>query len=394
MVPRIMAKTFKQLLAETKGQVPEISAEDVKKRIDAKDGTTVLDIREKDETTQGHLPSTTLIPRGFLELRVEEKFPDKTKPVIVYCAGGTRSLLAARALKELGYEQVSSMAGGFNKWKELGYPFVVPQALDASMRRRYDRHLVIPEVGEEGQLKLVNAKVLLIGAGGLGSPIGIYLAAAGIGTIGIVDSDVVDESNLQRQILHTTAGVGTPKVDSAERAIHALNPHVKVRKFHERLTSENVMRIFDGFDVVVDGSDNFATRYLVNDACVLKKIPNVHGSIFRFEGQVTVFAPNLGGPCYRCLYAEPPPPDLAPNCNDAGVLGVLPGIVGLLEATETIKLILGKGRTLVGRMVALDALETTFREFKLRRDPECVMCSDSAVFKGFIDYDEFCAARA
>ena len=394
MVPRIMAKTFKQLLAETKGQVPEISAEDVKKRIDAKDGTTVLDIREKDETTQGHLPSTTLLPRGFLELRVEEKFPDKTKPVIVYCAGGTRSLLAARALKELGYEQVSSMAGGFNKWKELGYPFVVPQALDAAMRRRYDRHLVIPEVGEEGQLKLVNAKVLLIGAGGLGSPIGIYLAAAGIGTIGIIDSDVVDESNLQRQILHTTASVGTPKVDSAERAILALNPHVKVRKFHERLTSENVMRIFDGFDVVVDGSDNFATRYLVNDACVLKKIPNVHGSIFRFEGQVTVFAPNLGGPCYRCLYAEPPPPDLAPNCNDAGVLGVLPGIVGLLEATETIKLILGKGRTLVGRMVALDALETTFREFKLRRDPECVMCSEKAVFKGFIDYDEFCAARA
>ena len=387
-------KTFNQLLSETKGQISEVSAEEVRKKIDAKDEAILVDVREKDETSQGHLPGSVLIPRGFLELRVENRLPDKSKPVILYCAGGTRSALAARSLKELGYEKVASMAGGFTRWKELGYPFVVPQALDAALRRRYDRHLVIPEVGEEGQLKLVNAKVLLIGAGGLGSPIGLYLAAAGVGTLGIIDSDVVDESNLQRQILHTTDRVGTPKVDSAEQSIRALNPHVKVKKFHERLTSENVLRIFQGFDVVVDGSDNFATRYLVNDACVLQKIPNVHGSIFRFEGQVTVFAPNLGGPCYRCLYPEPPPPDLAPNCNDAGVLGVLPGIVGLLEATETIKLIIGKGKTLVGRMVALDALDTQFREYKLRRDPECPMCGPSAVFKGFIDYEQFCAVGA
>lgn len=399
-----MSKTFQKLIAETKAAIPEVSVDETRKRYDAKE-TVLLDVREKEEWDQGHLPGAVYIPRGFLELRVEEKIADKSKPVVVYCAGGTRSALAVRSLKELGYSSVASMAGGFTKWKDAGHPYVVPQALDAGLRRRYDRHLIIPEVGEEGQLKLLNAKVLLIGAGGLGSPIALYLAAAGVGTIGIVDSDVVDESNLQRQILHTTAGVGTPKVDSAERAIHALNPHVKVVKFHERLDSENVLRIFQGagespdgartggndFDLVVDGSDNFATRYLVNDACVLKKIPNVHGSIFRFEGQVTVFAPNLGGPCYRCLYAEPPPPDLAPSCNEAGVLGVLPGLVGLLEATETIKLILGKGSPLVGRMIALDALETSFREFKLRRDPDCVMCGSNAEFKGFIDYENFCA---
>lgn len=388
-----MAKTFKQLLADIKTEFPPVSAEDLKRRLDGKDGVGVLDVREKDETSQGHIPGTVLIPRGFLEQRIEDKFPDKARSIVVYCSAGTRSPLAARTMRDLGYENVTWMSGGFNRWKELGYHFVVPQALDASLRRRYDRHLVIPEVGEEGQLKLVNSKVLLIGAGGLGSPIALYLAAAGIGTLGIIDSDVVDESNLQRQILHTTAGVGTPKVDSAEKAILALNPNVKVRKFHERLTSGNVLRVFESYDVVVDGSDNFATRYLVNDACVLKKIPNVHGSIFRFEGQITVFAPTLGGPCYRCLYPEPPPPELAPNCNDAGVLGVLPGIVGLIEATETIKVILGKGKPLVGRMVALDALDMTFREFKLRRDPECPMCSEKAVFKGFIDYDEFCAAK-
>jgi len=263
----------------------------------------------------------------------------------------------------------------------------------ASLRKRYDRHLLIPEVGEVGQLKLLASKVLLIGAGGLGSPIALYLAAAGVGTIGIIDSDVVDESNLQRQIAHTTDRIGMPKVDSAEKAILALNPTIKVKKFQERLTSANVLRVFEGFDLVVDGSDNFATRYLVNDACVLQKIPNVHGAIFRFEGQVTVFAPTLGGPCYRCLYPEPPPPDLAPDCNQAGVLGVLPGLVGLLEATEAIKIILGKGKPLVGRMLALDALDMTFREYKLRRDAECPMCGPKAKFTGFIDYEEFCAVR-
>ncbi len=390
---RAMSKTFRQLLSETKGQITEVTAEDVKKAIDARDldRPLLIDVREKEEFNQGHLPGAMFIPRGFLELRVEDKAPEKERPVVLYCAGGTRSLLAARSLRELGYTNVASMAGGFGRWKELGYPFVVPQALDASLRARYDRHLRIPEVGEEGQLKLVNSKVLLIGAGGLGSPIALYLAAAGVGTIGIIDSDVVDESNLQRQILHDTKRIGTPKVDSAEQSIKALNPHVKVVKYMERLTSENVLRVFEGWEIVVDGSDNFATRYLVNDACVLKKIANVHGSIFRFEGQVTVFAPHLGGPCYRCLYPEPPPPDLAPSCDEAGVLGVLPGIVGLLEATETVKLILGKGKPLVGRMVALDALEATFREYKLRRDPDCAMCGEKAVFKGFIDYEQFCA---
>ena len=409
-----MPKSFRELLKETKGGIAEVSPDEVKARLDAKEKVAILDVREKDEFSQGHLPGTIFIPRGFLEQRIEEKIPDRAQPIVVYCAGGTRSAFAAKTLREMGYDAVASMAGGFGGWKDKGFPWVVPQVLDAALRKRYDRHLRIPEVGEEGQLKLVNAKVLLIGAGGLGSPTALYLAAAGVGTIGIVDSDVVDESNLQRQILHTTDRVGMPKVDSAEKAIRDLNPSVKVVKFHERLTSENVLRIFGGFgggsapqgesagsrngdpgrtdfDIVVDGSDNFATRYLVNDACVLKKIPNVHGSIFRFEGQVTVFAPVLGGPCYRCLYPEPPPPDLAPNCDEAGVLGVLPGIVGLLEATETIKLILGKGKTLVGRMLALDALETSFREFKLRRDPECPMCGENAEFKGFIDYEQFCA---
>ncbi len=386
-----MPKSFRELLKETKGGIAEVSPDELKKRLDAKEKVAILDVREKDEFSQGHLPGTIFIPRGFLEQRIEEKIPDRTQPIVVYCAGGTRSAFAAKTLREMGYDAVASMAGGFGAWKDKGLPYVVPQVLDASLRKRYDRHLRIPEVGEEGQLKLVNARVLLIGAGGLGSPTALYLAAAGVGTIGIVDSDVVDESNLQRQILHTTDRVGMPKVDSAEKAIRDLNPSVKVRKFHERLTSENVLRIFENFDIVVDGSDNFATRYLVNDACVLKKIPNVHGSIFRFEGQVTVFAPVLGGPCYRCLYPEPPPPDLAPNCDEAGVLGVLPGLVGLLEATETIKLILGKGKTLVGRMLALDALETSFREFKLRRDPECPMCGEHAEFKGFIDYEQFCA---
>ena len=386
-----MAKSFRELMKETKGGITEVAADEVKKRLDAKERVAIIDVREKDEFSQGHLPGSIFIPRGFLEMRIEEKVPDRGQAIVVYCAAGNRSAFAAKTLRELGYESVTSMTGGFTGWKDKGFPYVVPQVLDASLRKRYDRHLRIPEVGEEGQLKLVNSKVLLIGAGGLGSPTALYLAAAGVGTLGIIDSDVVDESNLQRQILHTTARVGMPKVDSAERAINDLNPSVKVKKFHERLTSENVMRVFDGFDVVVDGSDNFATRYLVNDACVLKKIPNVHGSIFRFEGQVTVFAPTLGGPCYRCLSPEPPPPDLAPKCDEAGVLGVLPGIVGVLEATETIKLILGKGRSLVGRMLALDALDTSFREFKLRRDPECPMCGEKAEFKGFIDYEQFCA---
>jgi len=386
-----MPKSFRELLKETRGGVAEISADELKKKLDEKAPVAIVDIREKDEIVQGHLPQTTFIPRGYLEIRIEERVPDRATEVVLYCATGIRSVLAVKALREMGYEKVSSLKGGFSHWKDVGYPYVVPQVLDASLRKRYDRHLRIPEVGEEGQLKLLNAKVLLIGAGGLGSPAALYLAAAGVGTLGLIDSDVVDESNLQRQVLHATDRIGTPKVDSAEKTIKGLNPNVVVKKFKERLTSQNVLRVFEGFDIVVDGSDNFATRYLVNDACVLKKIPNVHGSIFRFEGQLTVFAPSLGGPCYRCLYPEPPPPDLAPNCDEAGVLGVLPGIVGILEATETIKLILGKGRSLVGRMIALDALDTTFREYKLRRDKDCPMCGEHAEFKGFIDYEEFCA---
>jgi molybdopterin/thiamine biosynthesis adenylyltransferase len=291
---------------------------------------------------------------------------------------------------ELGYTDVQSLVGGFNKWKDDGRPWAAPQTLSPAQRNRYQRHLLLPEVGEVGQLKLLNSKVLLLGAGGLGSPAALYLAAAGVGTLGLVDADVVDASNLQRQILHATSRVGMPKVDSAEKALTDLNPDVKVVKFEERLDSSNVERIFAGFEVIVDGCDNFPTRYLVNDASVWMKKPVVHGSIFRFEGQVTTFIPGSGGPCYRCLYPEPPPPHLAPSCQEAGVLGILPGVIGVIQATEAIKLVLGRGNPLNGRLLTYDSLRMKFGELRLRRDKGCPVCGDSPTIKEYIDYEGFC----
>ena len=359
-------------------------------------GAALVDVREPDEVAGGSPPDAHRLVRGFLELRIEDAVPDIDRTVLVMCAGGVRSLFAAEGLTRLGYTDVRSVRGGFNQWKTDGLPIEVPKALDANARERYGRHLLVPEVGEAGQLKLLDSKVLLVGAGGLGSPAAVYLAAAGVGTLGIIDDDVVDRSNLQRQILHTDARVGTSKVESAKATLHALNPSVDVIGFEERLTAANVERVFDGFDVVVDGADNFATRYLVNDACVKHGLPNVHGSIYRFEGQVSVFwpaCPDGRGPCYRCLFKEPPPPELAPSCAEAGVLGVLPGVVGTLEAVETIKLLLGIGEPLVGRLLTYDALAQKFGEFELMPDADCAFCAEGKEFPGYVDYEGFCAQR-
>ncbi len=383
--------TFKDLLATTKKEIREISIDDVKRLIDQKAAVKLVDVRESDEYAAGRLPGALSVPRGFLEQRIEDK-AGRDDEVVVYCAGGTRSAFAAKTLRELGYTKVASMAGGYNRWHDAAYPTDKPFTLSAQQKERYRRHLIIPEVGEEGQAKLLKSRVLLMGAGGLGSPAALYLAAAGVGTMGIIDMDVVDLSNLQRQIIHTVDRAGKPKVESARAAIEALNPDVKVIPFKERLDSSNVLRILEGFDLVLDGGDNFPTRYLLNDACVSLKKPNIHGSIFRFEGQVTTFVP-YQGPCYRCLYPAPPPPDMAPSCAEAGVLGVLPGIVGLLQANEAIKLILGKGNPLVGRLLTFDALSTKFHELKLRRDPSCPVCRDGAKIE-FIDYEQFCSTAA
>ena len=372
--------TYRDLLAAARAAVREVSPEEVKQRLDAGGGVLILDVREADEWSAGHLPGARHLPRGFLESRVEGLAPDRDAELVLYCAAGNRSALAARTLAEMGYRRVSSMAGGYGRWHDHGFPTVKPQVLPPEQKERYRRHLVIPEVGEQGQARLLGAKVVLLGAGGLGSPAALYLAAAGVGTLGIVDSDVVDLSNLQRQVLHTTRTLGLPKTVSAAEAIRALNPDVKVVPFQERLTSDNALRILEDFDVVVDGGDNFPTRYLLNDACVLRGIPCVHGSVYRFEGQVTTLWPGRG-PCYRCLYPEPPPPDLAPSCAEAGVLGVLPGIVGLLQANEVLKIVLGRGTPLVGRLLAFDALETRFHELRLRRDPACPVCRPGAEVK-------------
>ena len=352
----------------------------------------LIDVREADEHAQGAIPGAVHIPRGFLELRIERAVPDRAAPVVVYCASGTRSLLAARSLAELGYTNVRSLAGGFTGWKRAGLPWEQPRALRPDQETRYSRHTLIPEIGVAGQLKLLSAKVLCIGAGGLGSPSSMYLAAAGVGTIGVVDDDVVDASNLQRQILHSTERLGTPKVESAEQTIRGLNPDVKVEKHRTRLDSTNALELMRGYGVIIDGADNFATRYLVNDAALRLGVPVVHASIFRFEGQITVF-PGGGSPCYRCLYPQPPPAEEAPSCAEAGVLGVLPGIMGVLQATEAIKLLLGLGEPLAGRLIVYDALKTRFRELKLRRDPRCPTCGDGVDRAAIplIDYEQFCA---
>ena len=381
--------SYRDLLARTKAEISEIDAPAAHERL-ADEETLFLDVREASEWDEGHVPGAVHIPRGSLESRAEGLLPDRSRPVVVYCAGGNRSAFAAKSLEELGYEDVASLTGGFADWKRNGYEFVTPVALAPAQRSRYARHLLIPEVGEEGQQKLLDSRVLLIGAGGLGSPASLYLAAAGVGTLGIIDADVVDDSNLQRQIVHSTERLGEPKVASAKRTIEALNPDVTVVPFQERLDSENVERILaHGWDVIVDGTDNFPTRYLVNDASVWHDIPVVHGSIYRFEGQVTVFHPG-NGPCYRCLYPSPPPPELAPSCAEGGVLGVLPGIVGSLQASEALKLVLGAGDTLAGRLLLFDALHTTLDEVAIRRNPECPVCGDNPTITEYIDYVQFC----
>jgi molybdopterin/thiamine biosynthesis adenylyltransferase/rhodanese-related sulfurtransferase len=381
---------YRELLQQTRSEISEIDATHARERIESGE-PVVVDVREQDEWDEGHIAGAVHVPRGHLESRIERLAPDRTRPVVVYCSAGNRSAFAAKTLTELGYEDVVSLAGGFTDWKRNGFPVQLQAGLDAPRRARYSRHLLIPEVGEEGQLKLLDSKVLLIGAGGLGSPASLYLAAAGVGRIGIVDADVVDESNLQRQIVHSTESLGEPKVESAKRTIEALNPDVDVVAYKERLTSENIERILaDGWDVIVDGADNFPTRYLVNDASVWHKIPVVHGSIYRFEGQVTVFKPHEG-PCYRCLFPTPPPPELAPSCAEGGVLGVLPGVIGSLQASEALKLALGIGEPLVGRLLLFDALAATFDEVKLRRDPDCPVCGEHPTITEYVDYVEFCA---
>jgi molybdopterin/thiamine biosynthesis adenylyltransferase/rhodanese-related sulfurtransferase len=367
--------TYQEILEKKRATVREVDARQAAQW--REQGATLIDVREQDEVDQGIIPGAIHIPRGYLEMRIEETVRDRDAPLVVYCAGGVRSLFGAEALTELGYRDVVSMAGGFSGWKAAGLPWRVPQALTPDQRRRYSRHLLIPEVGEEGQRKLLDAKVLLVGAGGLGSPAALYLAAAGVGTLGVVDDDVVDDSNLQRQVIHTTDRLGIAKAESARIAIESINPDVKVVKHETRLDKSNVLEIFSQYDVILDGTDNFATRYLINDATVLLNKPNVHGSIFRFEGQATTFIP-YEGPCYRCLFPTPPPPELAPSCAEAGVLGLLPGMVGMIQATETAKLILGIGEPLVGRLLTYDALGMEFRELRLSRDPECPMCGPGA----------------
>ena len=353
----------------------------------------LVDVRSDEEWQIARIPGALHIPMSQVEERLPELVEDRTRPIITYCATGNRSLRILPTLDELGYEDAVSMSGGIVAWQELGFPVESESALADDQRNRYSRHLLIPEVGERGQQRLLETSMLLIGAGGLGSPSSLYLAAAGVGRIGIVDDDVVDESNLQRQVLHSTAELGRPKAQSARQTLEALNPDVKVVTYEERLTSENVDRIVgDGWDLVVDGADNLPTRYLLNDASVWHDLPVVHGSIFRFEGQVTVFKPH-DGPCYRCLFPQPPPPELAPSCAEGGVLGVLPGVIGSLQANEALKLALGIGEPAIGRLLLFDALNARLDEVKVRRDPDCPVCGDSPTITDYVDYVEFCQAR-
>jgi molybdopterin/thiamine biosynthesis adenylyltransferase/rhodanese-related sulfurtransferase len=384
--------TYRELLSQVKTEIDEIDTRAAAPLLD--DGAVFLDVRERDEWDEGHIPGAIHVPRGNLESRVENAVPDRGSRIVVYCASGARSAFATKTLEELGYVDVVNLSGGYVEWKRNGFPTQLPKSLGEEQRRRYSRHLLIPEVGEEGQLRLLESRILLIGAGGLGSPASLYLAAAGVGTLGIVDDDAVDATNLQRQIVHSTERLGDSKAESAKRTIEALNPDVTVKTFQERLTSENVDRILgEGWDVIVDGADNFPTRYLVNDASVWHGIPVVHGSIFRFEGQVTVFKPGEG-PCYRCLFPQPPPPELAPSCAEGGVLGVLPGVIGSIQAAEALKLALGIGEPLIGRLLLYDALSGEFDEMKLRRDPTCPVCGESPTITEYVDYVEFCQGVA
>lgn len=382
-------------LEELKAAIPEVTPDEALTL--QKQGAILIDVREADEVANGSPKDALRLNRGFLELRIEDAIPNTDQAILVMCAGGVRSLFAAESLKQLGYSNVRSIAGGFNRWKNNGLDFEIPQTLDAIGRERYSRHILLPEVGEKGQLKLIGSKVLLIGAGGLGSPAAYYLAAAGVGTLGIVDHDVVDRSNLQRQILHSEVRIGTSKVASAREALESLNPDVKVVGYETRLDSSNVETILSAYDVVVDGTDNLPTRYLINDACVKLGIPNVHAAVYRFEGQITVFWPKYEkqrGGCYRCMFPEPPPPGFAPSCSEIGVLGVLPGVMGLLQAVEALKILLGIGEPLVGKMLYYDALAARFNEFKLARNTKCKYCGDNAVISNYEEYAEVCAAPA
>lgn len=391
-----MSRSGAELLRQVKNEISEIDPADAREQIG--NGAVVVDVREIEEWSTGHLPGAVHVPRSYLETRIEGVVPDRGAHVILYCASGNRSAYGARTLMaDLGYSNVESMAGGITLWKDRGYEVVTPRSLSAEQRDRYSRHLLLPEVGAEGQQKLLDARVLLLGAGGLGSPAALYLAAAGVGTLGIVDDDVVDLSNLQRQVIHTTDRVGVAKVDSAEEAIRAINPDVRVEKHRVRLGSSNIMDILPGYDIVVDGLDNFPTRYLLNDASVRLRIPVVSASILGFDGQLSVFKP-YDGPCYRCLYPQPPPAELAPSCGANGVLGVLPGTMGMLQATEVVKLVLGEGEPLIGRLLLYEALGATFTELKVRRDPDCPVCSrepdqiSDEEMGVFPDYEAFCAA--
>src|SRR5690349_1460362 len=389
-----MGEAFREIMRQARRQVPEWSPAQVNEALahhkEADKDFVLVDVREKIEWNEGYIPGAVHVPRGHLETRIEEVIPDKSEKVVLYCAGGVRSLMAGTTLQQMGYTDVVSMAGGFGQWKAGGYKFATPRTLTDAQQKRYSRHLLVPEVGEAGQLKLLDSKVLFIGAGGLGSPAALYLAAAGVGTIGIIDADVVDDSNLQRQILHNTERIGKYKAESARETLQALNPDVNVVTYIERLDETNVHQLVAEYDVIIDGTDNFPTRYLLNDAAVIANKPVVHGSVFRFEGQLTVFKPH-DGPCYRCLYPEPPPPALAPSCSEAGVLGVLPGIIGLLQATETIKLLLGIGEPLVGRLLTYDALSGEFSELRLFRDPNCPACGEHAHLDDLPTYADVCA---
>ncbi|HEX8157289.1 MAG TPA: molybdopterin-synthase adenylyltransferase MoeB [Solirubrobacteraceae bacterium] len=395
-----MSPSGAEFIRQIKSQISQVDPGDVhaaRLAAGANGAIALLDVRENDEVARGLIPGAKHISRGYLESRIEGAIPDRSQHVVVYCASGQRSALAAKTLEDLGYEHVESMTGGFTLWKDRGYEVEVPRVLTPEQRERYSRHMLVPEIGAEGQQKLLDAKVLLLGAGGLGSPTALYLSAAGVGTIGIVDDDVVDLSNLQRQVIHTTDRIGVAKVDSAEQAMKGLNPDVNVVKYQTRLDSSNIVEIIEGYDIVVDGADNFPTRYLLNDASVRLKIPVVSASILGFDGQLSVFAP-YEGPCYRCLYPVPPPAELAPSCGANGVLGVLPGTMGLLQATEVVKLITGAGEPLIGRLLLYEALGATFTELKVRRDPDCAICArepdeiadeEMGVFP---DYEAFCAA--
>lgn len=389
-----MGEASREIMRQARRQVPEWTPAQVQGALAGQHGAdqeiALVDVREKLEWNDGYIPGAIHVPRGYLELQIEEAVPDKDKTVVLYCAGGVRSLMAGQTLRQMGYRNVISMAGGFGQWKGNGLPFVQPRLMTEAQSKRYSRHLLVPEVGEAGQFKLLDSRVLFIGAGGLGSPAALYLAAAGVGTLGIIDADVVEDSNLQRQVIHNTQRIGQYKAESARETIEALNPDVEVITYIERLDEGNVARIIADYDVIIDGTDNFPTRYLLNDAAIIANKPVVHGSVFRFEGQLTVFKPNEG-PCYRCLYPEPPPPELAPSCAEAGVLGVLPGIIGLLQATETIKLLLDIGEPLVGRLLTYDALAGEFSELRLFRDPHCPACGEDAHPEDLPTYADVCA---